>query len=128
VRLIIAALSLLAGATPIVFHLVRGGLVGTLLQLCWIISGVASGYLLFRWFEADKKLFGGNNQKDTIAFFVSVVSGINLGLTGILYKNIGMSLAYSLYIPFIFAITGIVYVVCAWYLYSRWQANGKKLF
>src|SRR3989344_8472771 len=94
-RLVIAAAALfLGGISPILIILpvpAMLGQVGMLLTLSWLISGVASGYLLYRWFTGGKKLFGGLDMKDIAAFLVSVVSGINLGFAGITGSNLGMS-------------------------------------
>lgn len=128
VRLVIAAVALLVGGTPPIYFLplfFLYGLVSTLLTLCWIISGAASAYLAYRWYTGGQTLFGGKDMKDTVAFAVMVLSGLNLGITGISGTNIGMSIAYSY--P-VFIVTGIVYLVAAWYLHKRWKASGEKLF
>ncbi len=85
-RLIIAAVTLVISApTPIVFELLSssssGGLISTLLTVCWLITGAASLYMLYRWNTSGQKVFGKRDPKDTVAFFISVVTGINLGLT-----------------------------------------------
>lgn len=125
----IAAVALLIGGTPPILLLVPSvglyGLIFTGLKLAWIMTGAASGYLAYRWYVGGQKLFGGNDTKDTAAFFVSIISGINLGLVGLLGQNIGMSIASG---QIVFAVTGIVYLVAAGYLYMRWNAYGKKLF
>jgi len=123
VRLIIAALALFLGGTPPVLLLFSAhGLVGLLLKLSWIVSGVASAYLLYRWFSGGQKLFGHKNTKDTIAFFVMVLSGINLGVVGLIGNNIGMSISSSYAV---FVITAVIYLVSAYHLYTRWNAAGK---
>ena len=128
-RLVIAAIALFIGGTPPIYKLIPipalFGLIGTFLTLCWIIAGLAAGYLLFRWFEGNQMLFGQKIPMDKVAFFVLVVSGINLGLAGILKKNIGMSLVNSY--P-IFIIVGLAYLVSAWYLRKRWLDNGGRIF
>ena len=125
VRLVVAAVSLIAGAYPIVYRIAIGGLVNGLLQLCWVISGIASAYLLYRWYTGGRKLFGGTDKKDMAAFLVSTISGINLGVTGLIGDNLGMSI-----IPFypVYALAGVVYLVAAWHLFARWKAYGQKLF
>ena len=60
-----------------------------------------------------------------IAFFVSVVSGINLGLAGLIGTNIGMQISSN---RAIFVLVGLLYVVAAYHLYQRWNANKQKLF
>ena len=70
-------------------------------------------------------LFGKKDTKDTVAFFVSVISGINLGLVGLLGRNIGMSISSNYTV---FVVVAVVYVVSAGYLYKRWNESGRKLF
>jgi len=130
VRLVIAAVALLLGGIPVLRYLTFGmpglfGLVTTILTLTWIISGLASLYLLYRWNENRMVLFGHKNTKDTATFLVSVVSGINLGIVGLLGKNIGMSIASG---GFIFTLTALVYLASTWHLYVRWNASGQKIF
>lgn len=128
-RLAIAALALFLGGQPPVLYVFRipalYGLISSLLTISWIISGVASVYLLVRWYGGGQKLFGAKKPRDTVAFFVSVVSGINLGLTGLLGSNIGMSIASG---TLVFWVTGAVYLVSALYLYRRWKASEEHLF
>ncbi len=128
-RLLIAAVALFLGGVPVLRFLVRTpslyGTVGTVLTITWILSGVASAYLLYRWMMNGQRLFGGKAQMDTAAFLVSVVSGINLGLVGLLGRNIGMSIAAG---RIVFLIVGVIYIAAAYQLQMRWQATGKKLF
>ncbi len=128
-RLIVAAIALFLGGVPVLRALVPvpalSGIVGLVLTLAWIISGAASVYLLYRWNSNQKMLFGGKAPLDTAAFFVSVVSGINLGLTGLLGTNIGMSII-SNYV--VFVIVALIYLATTVYLYRRWNASGQKIF
>src|SRR3989344_1087975 len=117
VRLIIAAVSLIIGASPIIYMITPPfiyGLVGSLLTLAWIISGVASAYLLYRWYTGGRTLFGRVDKTDTIAFFVAAVSGINLGFTGISSNNIGMSIVPGGISGIIFIATGVLYLWSAY--------------
>jgi|SRR3989344_1470676 len=129
IRLLIAAVALFLGGYPPLLYIFRisslYGIENLLLKLCWIISGVASGYLLYRWFTGNKMLFGGKANLDTAAFFVSIVSGINLGITGLLGTNIGLSISSNKLILVIF---GLLYLASAYHLSKRWKASGKKLF
>lgn len=129
VRLIVAAVALLLGGVPPVLYFLSFsplyGLVYALLKLAWVVSGVASGYLLYRWYAGGQKVFGGSDMKDMVAFFVSVVSGINLGLVGLLGTNIGMSIS-SNYI--VFVIAALLYLVAAYHLYIRWKGHGERVF
>jgi uncharacterized membrane protein YuzA (DUF378 family) len=100
------------------------GLVSTVLTLSWIISGVAAVYLLYMW-SKNRTLFGAKEKLDMVAFLVMIVSGINLGLAGILSKNIGMSVFYG---TVVFWVVGIIYLLSAYHLHRRWKANGGRLF
>lgn len=127
-RLIIAALAMLiGGASPIyliapasLFNLTQTGL-----TIAWLISGVSALYLLYRWYTNGMKVFGGNDMKDTVAFLAMVVSGLNLGLVPLLGKNIGMSILSGR--P-VFFVSGVIYLVVAYYLYKRWKSHGERLF
>ena len=127
-RLIVAAVALLIGGVPPIYLIAPASLFAAArfgLIMCWIISGLASLYLLYRWWKSEQKVFGKKDPKDTVTFLVLVLSGINLGLAGVLSKNIGMTLASG---RFVFFITAAVYLFAAYHLYSRWKANGEKLF
>ena len=127
-RLVIAAVALLMGG-PLLYTVFPipslFGLLRLLLTLGWLISGFASGYLFYRWYFGSKTLFGHKKQLDTIAFLVSVVSGVNLGLAGLFQKNLGMSI-FSTY--GFWVIAGIAYLVTAAYLFRRWKESGEKIF
>jgi len=128
-RLIIAAFALLLGGTPPLYWLLGSsvfyGLVGTILTLSWLISGAASVYLGWRWYTGGQKVFGKKDMRDTVMFFVSVISGINLGLVPLIGNNIGMRIAWG---GFVFTVTALLYVVAAVHLWMRWNAHGKKVF
>lgn len=125
-RLLIAAIALfLGGVSPIMKIFIYSSFISSLLSLAWVISGVASAYLLYMWYIKGMKLFGGTSHLDAAAFFVSVVSGINLGLAGVLGTNIGMSITMN---QIVFVIVGVLYLVSALHLFMRWNENGKKLF
>ncbi len=127
-RLLIAALALFLGGYPPVLYFFPAFAmtIKPFLNLSWIISGFASAYLLYRWHGGERNLFGARYQKDMYAFFVSVISGINLGLTGLLGQNIGMSVSYGNQI--LFVITGAAYLWAAWHLWTRWKGHGGKMF
>ena len=120
-RLVIAAVALFIGGQPPLLKILPGAY--GLLGLFWLVSGVAAGYLLYRWFKV-RTLFGAKEKLDLYAFFVMVVSGINLGLTP-LVGNIGMSLLYN---KLVFLVVGVLYLASAYHLYRRWLANNKRIF
>ena len=128
-RLVIAAVTLLLGGVPVLRFLLPiqalSGLVGLVLTLTWILSGVTSSYLLYRWTKNDRMLFQGKERRDTISFLVSVISGLNLGITGLLGTNIGMSIASG---RLVFAAVALIYLWVAVHLYRRWKASGEKVF
>lgn len=128
-RLLIAALALFIGGVPplLAFNPIPflQSFLSTLLTFAWFISGIASAYLLYRWNGAGKLIFKKKSARDTFAFFVSVISGINLGVASLLGRNIGMSIAPN---KLLFFIVGIIYIYSANYLYHRWKAAGEKLF
>lgn len=128
-RLVLAAAALFLGARPVLLQIVRVpslyGFTGSVLTISWIVSGVVSAYLGYRWWTAGKRVFGGKNQKDTVAFLVSVVSGLNLGWAGLASKNIGLSIASG---RLVLLVAGVLYLVSAWHLDKRWKANGRRLF
>ncbi len=125
-RLVIAALALFIGGIPplVAYGPFPSGLTRTLLVLSWIISGLASGYLLYEWSQ-HRKLFASKKPFDVAAFAIMVISGINLGITGLFGRNIGMSISSN---RTLFIIVGLLYLYVAYYLYNRWSASGKKLF
>lgn len=130
VRLVVAALALFLGGVPPIYYVFGYlsplyGLIRLGLTLAWIISGLAALYMLYRWNNNGRKLFGKMEQYDTYAFWVTVVSGINLGLAGVLGRNIGMSILYG---HLIFGVVGLLYLATAWHLWKRWNESGQKVF
>ncbi len=121
-RLVIAALALFLGGVPPIVKLfgVSFGLI-----FSWVVSGVTSAYLFYRWVKSGKMLFGGKDTTDIIAFLVMTISGINLGIAGLFGRNIGMSI-FSYY--FVYVLAAMVYLASAVYLYKRWSTFGQKLF
>ncbi|MEX0931269.1 MAG: hypothetical protein WDZ88_00805 [Candidatus Paceibacterota bacterium] len=130
VRLVIAAFSLIIGGFPVAYKLFGfvpffARPVNTLLTIAWVISGVSAGYLLYRWNKEGRTVFGGKSRNDLIAFFFLVITGINLGVAGLLGVNLGMkfSLGGNLY-----AIVGVLYLAVAYYLHKRYKESGGKVF
>jgi uncharacterized membrane protein YuzA (DUF378 family) len=125
-RLALAALALfLNGVPPAVYLFGYAGPVWSIVKVAWIISGVASAYLLYRWYTGGQKVFGGTARNDVVAFAVSVISGLNLGWTGLTGSNVGMSIASG---RVIFVIVGVLYVWAGVHLWRRWKARGEHLF
>ena len=128
-RLVVTSIALfMGGVSPLLFFLrmpIFYGLIGSLLTFSWIISGISAGYLLYRWDRGGRKLFGKKKQQDTISFFVMVVTGLNMGLAGLFGINIGIFISSN---RIVFALTGILYLVTAFYLYKRWNESGKRIF
>lgn len=128
-RLVVAALALLIGGIPpvIAYNPIPGlnGVVRLLLIAAWILSGIAAAYLLYRWNAGHRVIFGAKRNLDTIAFFVMIVSGLNLGFAGLLGKNIGMSIVSG---RGVFALLALIYLASAGYLFRRWKEHGKKIF
>lgn len=129
-RLIISAVALfLGGVSPLLGLFPTAdhySAVWPILKISWIISGITSAYLLYRWSE-KKTLFGKKNLWDRIAFLVTVVSGLNLGVTGFLGTNIGMSLVEGRS-EMVFIVTGMIYVATAIYLLMRWKDSDQRIF
>lgn len=127
-RMGIAAISLFFGAMPIMYTILGYSGAASLLPLFWIISGVAAVYLGFLWFKGGQKVFGGTEMKDKVAFLIMVVTGINLGYAAI-GSNIGMGLIWGMPIgDIVFKATAVLYLLVAYYLWTRWKAQGEKLF
>lgn len=127
-RLLIAAIALFLGGYPPVLEFTPYSLyspVSSLLTVCWIISGLASAYLIYQWHRGGKTVFGGKDQKDVIAFFIMIVTGFNLGFAGLFGTNIGMQISSN---QLVFYIVGALYILTAAYLFNRWKASGKKVF
>lgn len=128
-RLVVAAFSLFFGAVPVVYRLTgMSSSVYSLLALFWLISGIASAYLLYTWYTRGQKVFGGTESKDVIAFFIMVVTGINLGLTAF-GNNFGMSLVWGMPISYlIYKATAVVYLIVAYHMWTRFKESGERLF
>lgn len=128
-RLVIASLALFLGGRPPAIALnplpFLYGIVSLLLWLSWIVSGLVSVYLLIRWNQNKRMIFGKNDKKTTYAFFVNIISGLNLGVAGFLGQNLGMRISsnYS-----VFIVVGVVYLISAYILFRGWKSNKEKVF
>ena len=128
-RLLLAAIALFAGGVPAVYVVAPAlgvfPIVRTLLTLGWIISDATSVYLLYRWNAKGRKVFGGDEKKDVAAFWVMIISGVNLGFAGLSGVNIGFSITSA---RLILIIVAFAYLASAWHLHKRWKSSGEKLF
>jgi len=125
-RLLIAAVALLLNGTPPVYLLLPASAVTMLLlKLSWLISGIASLYIAYRWYTAKHDLFGRKEAIDSVALFIMVVTGLNLGFAGLTQSNIGMSITSNYVIYFLAA---ALYLWTALYLWKRWNKAGRRLF
>ncbi len=127
-RLVFVAITLFLGGTPLVYKILPYGLSSltfSLLNLAWIISGVASAYLLYTWHTGGHKVFGDRDHKDTAAFLISTISGLNLGYAGIIGTNLGMKISSG---ALIFILVGLLYLASAWHLQQRWKESKEKVF
>jgi hypothetical protein len=126
-RMVIGAVSLFFGAVPILMGIVGPGL----MQLAWLVSGAAAIYLGYRWYTGGQMVFGGKDRKDNIAFWVMVLTGLNLGYTAI-GTNVGMSTVYTMtgmmVAGLIFKATALVYLYAAYHLWIRYKAAGERMF
>jgi uncharacterized membrane protein YuzA (DUF378 family) len=126
-RLVLAAIALILGGTPLIKVVLPFSipLLYTGLTLSWLISGAVSLYLVYRWLGHGQHLFGGKKPIDMIAFAIMIISGINLGIAGLIGTNIGMSTTMSYAV---FLITALAYLWTAYHLYMRFHAHGGKFF
>lgn len=127
-RLLVAATALFLGGIPPIYLLVPTSFYSVTmlaLKLAWVISGVAAIHLLYRWYDRGQRLFGRRDHKDTLAFLVLIVSGINLGFAGIFGLNLGMTVTTS---HFIFFLVGIAYLFAAYQLWMSFKKNRNKVF
>lgn len=129
-RMALAAIALLLGGMPLavyVSQLIDASfayeIVRPLLSLSWILSGLAALYLLYRWSLNEYRIFNSTDRNKRIAIIVLIVSGINLSLTPILSKNIGISIAFGA--PFYQLILYAGAAVYLWVLFSLWTAWKK---
>lgn len=123
-RLLLAALALFQGGVPVIYLMLPKALISQvqIVLICaWIMSGLASGYLLYRWYQNGKVLFGRRDRTDAIAFLVLALSGLNLGFAGVTGANIGMGILSG---RLVFIITGILYIYSAWHLWMHSKSRG----
>jgi hypothetical protein len=126
-RLVIAGATLiLAKQSPILTYLsipIISPLAMNFMGAAWIISGGAAGYLIYKWNEGGKKVFGGDDKKDVVAFWIAVITGVHLGIAGLTGNNIGFSVVpYEIIVP-VMIITGVAYFWSAYHLHKRGGVN-----
>ncbi|MGB3921810.1 MAG: hypothetical protein WBL19_00810 [Minisyncoccia bacterium] len=120
-RLVLGAVALIIGGKPLLTVILPTAY--GILNVFWLVSGIAALYLLYRWYQT-RMLFGAKEKLDLYAFLVMGVTGINLGLVPIL-GNIGMRIASS---KIVFMAAGVLYLVVAYHLFRRWKANNERVF
>ena len=128
VRLVIAAVALFIGGVPPIYLIAPSAIYAMTalgFKLAWIISGLAAGYLLYRWYDGGQKLFGGKEHKDTVAFLVLALSGLNLGFAGVFGRNLGMSVTMN---HLVLLVVGALYIYSAWQLWMSAQKNKGNIF
>ncbi len=130
VRLVVAAVALLLGGIPPVLYVLGAvpglaGILGLGLKLAWVVSGAASLYLGYEWMNHGWLVFGAKDSMDRAAFAILTVSGLNLGVTGLLGINIGMSISSNY---MIFVVVAVLYLWSAFYLWKRWGKHEHRLF
>jgi len=129
-RLVIAGATLvLAKQSPILMYLyipLITPLAASLMSLAWIISGLAGAYLIYAWNKAGRTIFGGNERKDVIAFWIATITGVHLGIAGLVGLNIGFSVTPMAISTPIMIAAGLAYFWSAYHLHSR--GGAKKLF
>lgn len=127
--MVLAAIALFLGGVPVLRVVIPisflAGLVGTILTLSWLISGVVSVYWLYRWNKGKKLLFGRRKRLDTVVFFIAVISGLNLGFAGLSGNNLGMIMSSS---TSTFVIVGLLYLASAAYLLKQYRRHNEKIF
>lgn len=127
-RLLIAAIALLLGGVPPLYLLMPYSMYTTttfILKLTWILSGIAAGYLLYRWYDTGQRLFGHKDHKDTLAFLLLIISGLNLGFDGVFGLNLGMNITRS---SIVFFIVAALYLFAAYQLWMSYQKNKRRVF
>ena len=128
VRLIIAALALFIGGVPPIYLVAPPAMYAITalgLKIAWIISGLAAGYLLYRWYDGGQKLFGHKDGKDTIAFLVLAASGLNLGFTGVFGRNLGLSITTN---HIVLILVALLYLYSAWQLWTHASKHKGEIF
>ena len=119
-QMAITVLALLMGGYPPVFYILGYGSLVTLgLKLAWIMSGAAAAYLLYRCYKNKHKIFTKETPYDKPAFLFAIITGLNLGVVGLLNKNIAMMITSS---GVIYNLVAVAYVVAIIYLWRRWSA------
>lgn len=115
----------LGGRPPVTLITGNSSMAWSLLNVSWIVSGAAAVYLGYQWLQHNKQIFGDNDTKDTVAFGFMILSGLNIGILGVLNINLYFQLVAG-YVAFI--ITGAASLACAGYVFKRWQESGETLF
>jgi uncharacterized membrane protein YuzA (DUF378 family) len=126
-RLLIAAMALFLGGVPPIYLLIPPSmyevtLIG--LKIAWIVSGLSAIHLIYRWYHTGQRLFGHKDHKDTLAFLLLILSGLNLGFAGVFGVNLGMSVAGG----WLLFLMGILYLLAAYQLMSSFRRNKNRIY
>lgn len=125
VRMVLVASVLLFGAVPLLGQLV---FLSPFVPWLWVVSGLFSVYLGYRWFVSDMKLVSHNDLLSTLSFLLVILSGLNLGLASF-SQNFGMFLVEDVLMSdFIVKAVGVLYLLVAGYLYRQWSESGYLSF
>lgn len=99
--------------------------VWSILDICWIVSGVAAAYLVYQWQQHNRQVFGGRETKDRIAFWFMIVVGLNMGVAGIFGPNLFLNMFEN---KVVYVVAGGVCLIQAYHLWNRWRKSGEVLF
>jgi uncharacterized membrane protein YuzA (DUF378 family) len=123
----LTVLSLLLGGYPIAYKILGSSFpfLSLLLTISWILTGAAAVYLLYRWNKGGKRLFITKKQYDLPAFLIATITGLNIGIYGVISQNILMQIFMN---SIFYTIGGVLYAVVVVYLWKRWQDSGQHLF
>jgi len=98
--------------------------VWSLLDIAWIVSGIAAGYLVYEWLQHSRQVFRGNRNA-TYAFWFMILTGVNVGIAGILGPNLFLNIFSSSLFHYV---TGALCLFAAIYLFIAWRRSGGVIF
>lgn len=124
-RMVLVASILLFGYVPLL-----GGLsfMAPFVPWLWMVSGLVSIYLAYRWFVSDMKLLNETDILATAAFWLMIISGLNLGLASF-GDNFGMAIVADVPMSdLILKAVGVAYLLSVGFLYRKWSQSGLLFF